>query len=365
LFLAVLSVAPAAWGLAGCGSSSTATGDEPTPTGGSTEATTAGATTAGATTPSTADAALPGTGSGTTGGTSGGSTPDAGSDAGTAPRALHFIAIGDVGKGDAGQWAVAGAMTETCQRRGCDFVLFLGDNLYPSGAGSPTDPIFDEKFERPYGTMNFPFHIVLGNHDYGGNGAGNEFARPDNEVAYTQRSTRWSLPARYYRFTEGPADFFAFDTNSAMYSRDADQKKDMKAWIAASTAKWKIGFGHHPYLSNGTHGNAGNYDGLSWVPVFSGKGVKTFAEEVYCGKLDIYFSGHDHSQQWLEDTCQGTALVVSGAGAEGTAIVQNRNAYHYQTSDLGFLYVTLEEHTLRTEFVDAQGNTQFERSLTK
>ena len=34
----------------------------------------------------------------------------------------------------------------------------------------------------------------------------------------------------------------------------------------SSSHLWKIAFGHHPYISNGTHGVAGHYDGFEEFP---------------------------------------------------------------------------------------------------
>ena len=42
-----------------------------------------------------------------------------------------------------------------------------------------------------------------------------------------------------------------------------------------------------------------------------------FMEESVCGKIDVYFCGHDHNRQWFQPTC-GTEFVVSGAAAKNT-----------------------------------------------
>jgi hypothetical protein len=280
-------------------------------------------------------------------------------------KPLRFLAVGDTGKGNDGQRAVAKAMAETCRLRGCDFVVLLGDNFYESGASSPTDPIFKERFEDVYVGMPMPFWAVLGNHDYGARGLGSEFSKPDNQIAYASTSSRFKMPARYFHFVAGPVEFFALDTNAQMYKRDGQQKADVAAWIAASTAPWKISLGHHPYLSNGSHGNAGKYEDKSWLPVLSGGGVKSFAEQVVCGKVDIALSGHDHNQQWLEDTCDGTELIVSGAGAEGKEIASQRNAARYQSGELGFLYAEVTSKQFVAEFVNVNLQTEYGRVLTK
>ncbi len=278
---------------------------------------------------------------------------------------IHFIAVGDTGKGNKGQFDVAAAMKAKCEASGCDFVLLLGDNIYESGASSVSDPLFQELFEVPYADLDLPFWVSLGNHDYGNGGVGNEFDKPENEIAYSAVSTKWQLPARTYQFASGAAAFFALDTNASMWSMDGDNGAKLDSFIAATTAPWKIAFGHHPYKSNGSHGNAGAYEGLSPdVPIFPGVPVKDFLESHVCGKVDLYLSGHDHNRQWLEETCDGTELAVSGAGATTTALVGG-NPVRFQRDTLGFLYVTVDAHTLSADFIDTSGDIEFTRTLTR
>ena len=281
-----------------------------------------------------------------------------------APTTLRFIAVGDTGKGNAGQYEVARAMEAKCGKSGCDFVLMLGDNIYNSGASSPNDPAFREKFEAPYAGLDLPFYVVLGNHDYGGNGAGDEFGKELNEIEYSKQSKKWTMPAAYYRFKKIDTEFFGLDTNAQLYSKDAQQKADVKDWLSKSTATWKIAFGHHPYRSNGPHGNAGTYDGNPNVSIFNGVTVKAFADDAVCGQADLYLSGHDHSRQWLTDTCNGTELVVSGTGASPSEL-SGGNPTRFQSNSLGFLYVTIEGKNLVAEMVETNGSTSFTRTLTK
>src|SRR5262245_53872605 len=65
-------------------------------------------------------------------------------------KEVKFVALGDMGEGDIEQIRVARAMYSVCVREGCDFVLGLGDNLYPHSVPSVDDPAFQEKFEKPY-----------------------------------------------------------------------------------------------------------------------------------------------------------------------------------------------------------------------
>lgn len=278
--------------------------------------------------------------------------------------AIRFVALGDQGEGNDGQKAVGNAMANKCAAEGCDFAVLLGDNFYDNGVDSVTDPQWQSKFVDPYAALSIPFQAVLGNHDNGGNGAGWDFARGDNEVAYTKVNPKWQMPARHYRFTKGPVEFFALDTNEMMYGLAGGQKSTVAGWLAASTAPWRIALGHHPYLSNGPHGNAGVYEGIPLVPVTSGQGVKDFFDSTICGNVDVYLCGHDHSMQWLLPTCKGTNLIVSGAGAKTTEL-KGKNAVRHQSNQTGFFYIVVDDKTFYAEIVDATGVVEFSYTLTK
>jgi hypothetical protein len=282
---------------------------------------------------------------------------------------VRFVAMGDTGKGDASQYQVAGAVAAKCAASGCDFVQLLGDNIYNNGVDSVADGQWNEKFELPYAALPYEFFAILGNHDYGGDGAGYEVNRALVQVAYTAVSTKWRMPATYYQRVVGHVAFFALDSNAQMWSpgdptRDAAQRADVAAWLAASGAPWKISLGHHPYLSNGPHGNAGEYDGLPFIPITNGAGVKDFMDDVVCGNVDVHIAAHDHSLQWLEPTCAGTELIVSGGGSSTTAL-EGSNPTRFQAESTGFLYVAIDGDTFTGEFIDASGTTLFSRSITK
>ena len=149
-----------------------------------------------------------------------------------------------------------------------------------------------------------------------------------------------------------------------MFGQTSAQKTDMAKWLADSKADWKIAIGHHPYKSNGPHGNAGNYEGLPLVPVTNGKGVKDFLEDNICGKVDLYLCGHDHSRQWLNVSCKGTELAVSGAGSKVTEFKGN-NPSLFQSLEVGFLYIVIEGKTLTAEFIDEDGKSEFTHTIKK
>ena len=141
-------------------------------------------------------------------------------------------------------------------------------------------------------------------------------------------------------------------------------------------ADWVFAAGHHTYLSNGSHGNAGNYESIEVagvevpnpVPIMNGGNVRDFFDEVVCGTVDIYFAGHDHNRQWLNepDALCGTELIVSGAGAKLKDFEDRGNDVHWQDDTReGFLYVVIEGEALHGQFIDKDGVVDFERSLDK
>ena len=318
------------------------------------------------------------------GGGGGGGGDDVPADAATAQR-VKFVALGDTGKGNADQRRVAVAIRDLCAAKGCDFAIMLGDNIYDAGVESTTDSQWQTKFEQPYMDVNLPFYVALGNHDYGGTlfftdagGIGNEFDKGKVEVDYTQVSTKWNMPATYYTFTWGHVGFIVFDTNSILWGDTTygDQAQWLPSALAAVQGKrWTFSMGHHPYRSNGTHGNAGDYDApevlgfpiSNPLPIQNGEAMKTFFDTHVAGISDVYFSGHDHTRQWLDESAAlgGTEMIVSGAGASTTEIKDRGNKAHYQdASKVGFMYVVVDGDTFTGEFYDANGTMDFSRSFT-
>jgi hypothetical protein len=298
-------------------------------------------------------------------GDDGGVTVTDGGETDAGEAFIRFVALGDQGKGNDKQNAVGAAIKTACDARGgCDFAILLGDNFYPSGVESVDDGQWQTAFEVPYASVTFPFFAVLGNHDYGGDGAGWETWKAQHQIDYTQKGGKWRMPARHYTFTEAPVDFIALDTTDIFFSGDDEQEAQVPARIAAATQPWKIVLGHHPYKSNGRHGNAGEYEGVSWLPIVNGRYVKDFIEDHVCGKADLYLCGHDHNIQDLAVTCSGTQLIVSGGGASTTELEGN-NPVHFQTDQSGFVMIEATPTTMTFLFFDSAASKLHERTITK
>ena len=280
---------------------------------------------------------------------------------------VRFVAIGDAGEGNDAQYAVADVVEKVCAAQGCDFAIYLGDNFYDVGVQSVDDVQFIDKFERPYENLDFPFYVALGNHDYGG--AGHLIDRPEPQVEYTQYSEKWILPDRTHDFQKEHIQFLALDTNALMWSSVWGGYDTQAEWVRetidSSEHLWKIAFGHHPYISNGGHGVAGQYDGLENVPVASGLDVKRLVDEEICGKVDVYFSGHDHDLQWLEPQC-GTEFIVSGAGSKNRNLENSGVPTFFETdAQPGFVWIEIIDNLMRVEFYGMDESLLYEGTLQK
>lgn len=297
------------------------------------------------------------------------SNPDGGpeKDMGSSPEVTRFVAIGDQGTGSDTQRQVADSIGRVCTSLGgCDFGLLLGDNFYDSGVDAVDDSLFMMYFVIPYGDLAFPFYSILGNHDLGGDGLGVDLDpnKADYQIEYSAMNPQWIMPAEYYEFTEGPLYFVGLNTTDVFFSRDDDQRQDIPNWVQNAGAPWKIAFGHHPYISNGPHGNAGEYEGTPFVPVVNGANVKDFMESVVCGNFDFYICGHDHSRQDLVETCNDTQFIVSGAGAKTTDLEGDNDA-HFEADTEGFLLMEATDTTMKIQFYDAAGTLEHSRMVTR
>lgn len=272
---------------------------------------------------------------------------------------VRFVALGDTGTGDDGQRAVAAAIRGVCAERGCDLGLLLGDDLYPSGPASPTDPALDRVFSEPYGDLGFPLYLAVGNHDYGQEG---DLRPVRDEIAWAAAHPRFVLPSTRYRFTAGPALFLAIDTDWIFFHGGEDQGAWLAREMAADDRPWTFVFGHHTALSDGPHGDAGRYDGRSLAPFYSGTGLRVFFAEHVLGKADVYLCGHDHSLQWIPHS-SGTSLVVSGAGAKATTVTPRVS--EFAAAEAGFAWIEATRERLLVVFYGADGRALWETTRAR
>jgi tartrate-resistant acid phosphatase type 5 len=284
---------------------------------------------------------------------------------------INFIAIGDWGReGKYLQKETADAMGVYAEQNSTKFVITLGDNIYNTGVTGTDDPKWQTCFELVYTapSLQIPWYASLGNHDYYGN--------VQAQIDYTQMSTRWKMPARYYSF-ENVIDgqttvlFLIIDTNPFLESyrnmkRDGFydsfidevnsqnteiQLKWIDSILSASSSKWKIVAGHHPVFTGGEHGNTEEL-------------IQKLEPLLEKHKVDMYLAGHDHDLQYLKKEGNSVNYFVSGAGSK----LRETSAMEYTKfckSINGFLGVTLSADNIKAIFTDYNGSNLYEAEIKK
>ena len=226
---------------------------------------------------------------------------------------VRFAVIGDSGTGDRHQYAIAEQMEKWHARLPFDLVLMLGDNIYGGlfgwGGGDKDD--FEKKFDRPYAKLlerGVVFRAALGNHD----------VKTRNGLDEVEAYERFHIerPEGYYSFTAGEfadgrplLEFFVINTTRLEKDKhDPEQLAWLEEALAASRARWRIVYGHHPlYSAAEAHG--------------SDVALRHKLEPILVGpdpdspRVHVVLAGHDHLYQRFHPQ-KGIAYFVSGSGGK-------------------------------------------------
>lgn len=278
-----------------------------------------------------------------------------------------FLLIGDTGKDNDGQLQVSLAMQELCSRVECDYGMLAGDNIYPAGVESEDDPILEVMFDKYYNPLEIPFLIALGNHDYGK--LTNDWKRGGYQLLHAKKNPNFHLPSFYYVKETQHAVIAVLDTTRLMWKKEEKEQSELlkrAQELARTQNKWFFVLGHHPYLSNGNHGNVGKYEGVPFPYFVSGSALKKFLDQNVCGKADFYLSGHDHSLQLLEGNAQNCELkmIVSGTGASATKL-HKRNEATYESLELGFFHLVVKHNKVSVRAYNQASRLLYEKTYGK
>lgn len=264
----------------------------------------------------------------------------------TVPAGLHSLfALGDFGTGGGLQKKVARAMNARAKDYGKPLaIVSTGDNIYPGGVTSATDPQWQTKFEGIYdleNIKNLPWVAVLGNHDYRGS--------VNAQVEYGKINSRWLMPSTYHtQHCPGATKqltLFCLDTQAILQKKEGwkDQVKWLGKQLDSSKSRWNVVVGHHPIRSYG------HYQDQTWMlehikPLLDNHGVAA------------YLCGHDHDLQIIQHPDDGFTCVVSGSGGGCRSTTWGPYSKVAATGG-GFAVLQFDQQQMFAQIVQADGQT--------
>ena len=265
---------------------------------------------------------------------------------------IQFLVLSDWGfNGNNDQKIVASQMSKVAEFPGAQFILTCGDNFQYSGVSGTTDSLWKINYEDIYSekSLQIPWYPALGNHDYFGN--------PDAEVGYSNLSTRWKMPVRYYSFSKCISGndsvlFVVLDTQDLVNNyqaledvnlmNDIQQYKWLKSILSINNKRWTIVTGHHPvYSASPHHGDTYELKKLL-IPLFNQYHV------------NFYLSGHDHNFEHAKSSSDFTDYFVCGIGGYVRPTMTNERTI-YSFSRTGFLYFRINHNSANAFFLSSDG----------
>jgi hypothetical protein len=202
--------------------------------------------------------------------------------------------------------------------------------------------------------------VTSGNHDY--EKADNGQRKVELEMEYARRNpqSRWKYPAKYYRvdFPQGAEKplLMVLMLESSMPNQKPEEWAAQKRWIAeqlaTTNATWKIACAHHPFFSNGSHGDNGVMQ-REWGPLFK------------AGGLDAYVAGHDHDLQHLEIRDWPFSFVQAGGGGQGTTDMRRDIRGPFSRKLYGFAHLRFTPEVMEVRYIasrDGKLTHYFERN---
>jgi len=250
---------------------------------------------------------------------------------------VRFAIIGDSGRGDQAQAEVAHQMIAWRDRFPFEFVVMLGDNIYPPHDAND----FSTKFEQPYRPLldaGVTFHAAIGNHDL------------DLELNYGPFNMGGR---RYYTFRrneqrlEGLAGagvrFFVLDSRAL----DPDQLAWLRDELSRSGTDWKICYLHHPIYTSGRYTTAARLLRLALEPILIN------------GDVDVVLSGHEHFYERVRPQHGISYFISGGAGSLRKADIGRPSAIMARGFDTDFHFMMMEisGDTLYFQAISRTGET--------
>ncbi|HEY9864110.1 MAG TPA: metallophosphoesterase [Candidatus Obscuribacterales bacterium] len=249
---------------------------------------------------------------------------------------FRFVAIGDTGTGEKGQYEVAKAMVRYYQNYPFQVVTLLGDNIYNNGEIEKINAVFEKPYQ-PLLEKGVKFYACLGNHDI-------RTENGNRQVTYPL----FNMQGRYYTFEYNPVQFFVLDGNN-----NADWEKQipwLEDQLKRSQTPWKIVYSHFPIYSSGLYGvNPELINRLT--PLFKKYGVQ------------LYMNGHEHNYERTK-SIEGTTYLISGNGGASIRPIEPSELTENAASTLGFTAIEIYADQIFIQAIDTN-NQVFDQAIIR
>ena len=268
-------------------------------------------------------------------------------------EAFSFTIIGDTQRNP----AITGKLAKFMWDRRPNFVVHCGD-VVDDGASKPqwTGDLLGPCKEL-FGRV--PVYPCIGNHE-------------KNHANY-YKYFMLPAPEYYYSFRYGDAEFFVLDTNTnrtLTLMPGGEQYKWLEKSLAASDAKWKFCYHHHPAYTS----DADDYGNTAKGPTTAGDlRVRQLVPLYEKYKVDIVFNGHIHlyERTWpIKDgkvnQKDGVTHITSGGGGGKLEDIGPTPLFFKQEGrvDFHYCYVAIHLGTLSFKAFD-QENRLFDHFTLK
>ncbi len=254
--------------------------------------------------------------------------------------AYTFTVLGDTQKNP----AVTGKIARLMWDRRPHFVVHLGDVV----DDGPDPRQWTDELFRPCRELfaRVPLYPCIGNHE--------------KNHAHYYKYFSLPKPEYYYSFRYGNAEFFALDTNKRI-TPGSEQYDWLEKALAASNARWKFCFHHHPCYSSDAddygdtakgHSKYGDPRARALIPLY----------EKY--KVDVVMNGHIHlyERTWpvrggRVDEKNGVVYLTSGGGGGKLEEFEPTPSFFKNQGrvDYHFCYFTVHGGTLECKAFDHEG----------
>ena len=270
--------------------------------------------------------------------------------------------------------------SERLSRDSAVTVLFLGDNVYPSGVHDRTDPsyprdsailwaqikLLDGPRARARGSIGY---FLAGNHDWGNKTGSAGLQRLKNMEAEILTARKQGIPVQLAPAAGSPGPsvrdirenmrLMMIDTHLYLQEKSVAQRyafiNGMEKAMKEAGDRHVLIAAHHPYTSAGPHGEIATpiskYMGVIFLLQKSGTLVQDLNSPIYTDLLSnlrqvfertrpplAFIGGHDHSLQVHvgKSVTDPWYILVSGAGSKSTDLV-GADSMRFGTSRPGFM----------------------------